>query len=576
MRLNGNRIIFLLFFISSFLQASLHMRPLRMDGRPLEQAHVGEPFILEVSCENGSGDMERPTIAAPEECQIRQNGVEISIKNNTTRSLYTFLARIDKAGNYTLGPAMITNNGKRLYSNEVTLSTGDSPQNYAPTPVSTSQLSQIDEPAVARLEVDVDDAVLGQKINARLRFYRIDDSVEVESVSEPDYTNLGWIIKNRKGPVQGEEHSNGRRYHFIEWQWELYPTKTGDLVVPAYRIDYSCAPERQQFFSFSFLFGNRIAKTLYSNAVTIPVQPLPRYKGTVHAVGHFTSFKAQLKPAVVHEGQAMELELQLQGDGDLDTIAVPIDNFPESVKAYQSKKYCKPAQPYPILCYDYVLQARKSGEYEIPPIEFTFFDLDSHSYRTLTTHAVPFTVLSGATPVAQTQKKKNMQEVPLQMEKDELEPIVTTYKTFFSQRSIAWNWYGILVFVPFIFALAVLSLKIIKNRLQNNDRYKRSKALKKARAQLNRAQKNFQSEQLYTIFVHYCAQRMNVPETTIIKEAINQWVATFADAQQIKRWQQFFDRIEQARYFVTQLSREQVQALFKEAHEWLSYVASNS
>ena len=47
------------------------------------------------------------------------------------------------------------------------------------------------------------------------------------------------------------------------------------------------------------------------------------------------------------------------------------------------------------MLYDFLIVPRNQGKYEIPPIEFTYFDTRTSTYKTIKTNAIPLTVEKG-------------------------------------------------------------------------------------------------------------------------------------------------------------------------------------
>ena len=118
----------------------------------------------------------------------------------------------------------------------------------------------------------------------------------------------------------------------------------------------------------------------------LTIEELPAYKGHVDAVGTFKRFDAQINPSVAQEGEGMVLILEIEGDGDLANIpTLPLKNMPQSLKWYDSKQYIKDSHGVhglPVKCFEYIVQGRAEGSWEIPPQPFTYFDVGKRQYNT--------------------------------------------------------------------------------------------------------------------------------------------------------------------------------------------------
>jgi hypothetical protein len=128
--------------------------------------------------------------------------------------------------------------------------------------------------------------------------------------------------------------------------------------------------------------------TLASKPVTITVKPLPPGKPENFngAVGSF-KIKADLKKNNVAAGDAIELHVQIKGQGNFTVINSPLLTLPGDMESFDPAiKEDLDKTVYPLngtKSFDFILTARDTGDYQIPPIIFSFFDPSSALYKTL-------------------------------------------------------------------------------------------------------------------------------------------------------------------------------------------------
>ena len=316
----GNFFLGLIWFIlfsahvSAFGKVTLSMRGMR--GEKLQKVGIGVPFNLEVTIDGTQKDFSAPEIGSPIG-KLQRTGFRMETFNGVSRITYIYGARIDKPGVYTFGPAIVHGINGPEESDPIEIEVAEQTVAQGQRRRSVQQ----EEAAIARLSVSSDKAVVGEKIYVTLRFYRLQPTVEFLAVAEPEqHKDQGYVIKNKKEPVTGREEIDGVIADYIEWVWELYPNKTGEIVIPAYRVDYTMLPDRYDFFST--LFGARVAKTIYSNAATIKIDPLPPYQGRVDGIGHIKSINASLHPTVMREGEGATLTIAVDGDIDIEQFSV--------------------------------------------------------------------------------------------------------------------------------------------------------------------------------------------------------------------------------------------------------------
>jgi BatD DUF11 like domain len=122
--------------------------------------------------------------------------------------------------------------------------------------------------------------------------------------------------------------------------------------------------------------------------VSLQVRPLPPApSGFSGAVGDF-KITSKIVPVQVKAGEPITWTVELSGSGNWPEIrALPSREAPADFQVIQPKpKRTQPAGKIfeATLTEDVVLVPTKEGSYELPPLDFTFFDPKSGTYRTVT------------------------------------------------------------------------------------------------------------------------------------------------------------------------------------------------
>jgi hypothetical protein len=144
----------------------------------------------------------------------------------------------------------------------------------------------------------------------------------------------------------------------------------------------------QQNFFFDDFFGSYqdYPFKFASNSVKIKVKPLPvtgvppSYNGSV---GNYnmdvTLNKTQTKP-----DEPVALTVNITGTGNIKMLDVPKINLPQDLEVYDPKTSEKISKKSDIISgsksSEYLIIPRRGGQFKIPPIEFSYFDLKKQQY----------------------------------------------------------------------------------------------------------------------------------------------------------------------------------------------------
>lgn len=553
-----------LLHISVYGQLSLHVKS--SEGITLKQAAVGQPFLIQITAKNMGTSLADPEIEGLDNFAVQQRSQSIQIVNNRTSVTYEYTVIANQPGVYTIGPAMAQVHGKKEVSEAIELQVKE--VQAVDKKEARKQNRQVR--AFARLTSSVDSAVVGQKITYTLRFYSNHKRVQLKHV-EPPKAIAGAHVSQAQEPAAGTENIDGVDYAYQEFVWDMYPTQPGLLVIPAHAFDYTIV-KRQRADIFAMFFGSRTeSKRGYSNALTIAIEPLPVYSEPVHAVGTFIDFTATLEPAVAKVGEAALLAITVTGKGDTEHILPPeLQNIPDALKIYFSKKYSYLEQNIQKTCFEYVVQATEPGEWNIPEQNFTFFDVQTHSYKVLQTSTQLLTVLhSGAASDHIIEPQAIVSE---RQDTDRLQPLYVSGLWYAqSERYLPWKWF--FIFCGLLFILWVLYL--FRVRISNwylcifkQQIYKR--AFSQAQKKVFLVENSKQYDQLYHIVLQLFADRKKMDIQIISSENIDEYIVQSEwSANDKKKWEQFFTQISEWVFFEKKQQLANDQGLCKRTLYWI-------
>jgi len=540
------KIVCFLFLITSFFAnycIELTLKAVTLDGYELEKVIAGQTFLLEVSTK-GVTTRQRPKIEGIEKFDVTHAGLKMSTSNGQLSVSYTFNIKIDTPGVYNVGPAEIEYKNNLYRSNDLTIE------------VSQTQVlknkKDLAEKVFFELDSDKQDVVLGEKIPISLRFYFMDgQKIKLERIIPADAKGLRRA--EQEGPFGGQEEIDGVMYNYVEFRWGLFPTKIGSITLPAHRADFSLRVKNGFFGGFSSFFGFGFEqKSVFSNALTFKVLPLPDYDGVVDAVGKFKSFSASVDRSAARQGDGIILTLELEGEGDFENLDITeLKDMPSELKYYDSKRYLvddgvnSGARKKR---FEFIIQGTQKGEFKIPQQTFTFFDTKKSKYKVLKTSEIVLDILSS-------ESKKYM--APKSVENgdpsgalmdlaEEIKPI-DQYGTWYAipSREIPFWIFILLVLVPFV-PFSFVLVKRIVGRLK--ERYSphvtKTYSFAKAKKSLKTAKDKDDFSKIYSIFITFFSERFELKESAITQDTIINILHDGGFSQeQINDWEYFIAKI---------------------------------
>ena len=325
----------------------------------------------------------------------------INGKKSYSKTFSYFLAPQGR-GNYTIGQATIEVKGV-LYKTlpikaEVTAA------------VDTSN-DGTDAGAAARenvhlvAEVSKSNPYLNEAITLVYKLY-VSKDVSVtrqwREIDNPKYADF-WSqnIENRQQKVyEGKYKGKDYRYVILR-RTVLYPQKTGELKIEPLVLDVPV----DVLSNRKDLFGRRLTttvnQTVAAGNIILNVKPLPEegkpadFSG---AVGDF-DFKITTSREVLDANQDFELDVKVSGSGNLKLFDLPEVTLPSALEVYEPKRADNVKTNINgmqgSISQKYTVIPQFKGNYPINAIRFSYFDLVTESYRTVSSRPTVITVENG-------------------------------------------------------------------------------------------------------------------------------------------------------------------------------------
>lgn len=336
--------------------------------------------------------------------------------SSTSSVTYTFILCASKNGSYTISPAHVVANGKKLSSRavKVNVSGTSNGSNGSPRMHDDSD----NQPRLREAGTPIHGGDLFIKVSANKRrvheqepvlltykVYTLVDLTELEG-KMPDLT--GFHTQEIPLPQQKSYHIervNGRAYRCVTWsQYVMYPQMTGKLEIPSITFTGTIVQQNRNVDPFeAFLNGGsgyiEVKKRIKAPGMTIQVDPLPQRPANFSGgVGKF-NISAQISKKEIKANEPVTIRVVVSGIGNLKLIKQPIVNFPKDFDKYDAKITDKTKLTANgvegNMIYDFLAVPRNQGTYEIPAVEFTYYDVSSNTYKTIKTQSFKLEVAKG-------------------------------------------------------------------------------------------------------------------------------------------------------------------------------------
>jgi len=459
---------------------------------------------------------------------------------------YSYILQATRAGKFTIPEAQITVDGKVYKSNPITVEvvkgTVNANANQQSETQSDASTENVKDQIFVRINLNKSKVYLGEQIIATIKIYTRVGLRAFDDFKFPAYT--GFWSQDIETPNQvslERENVNGVIYNVgVLRKSILFPQRTGKIKIDPFEL--SCivqqkAGKRRNFFGELVDVYKDVKVDLVSPPRTVTVMPLPVGKPASFsgAVGSNFKLSANVDRNQLKNNESLTLKVKISGNGNLKLIDKINIDFPKTFEVYDPKikenisNTSAGARGTKI--FEYLLIPREQGDYVIPSIKFSYFDVDSKEYKTLSVPDIPVKVEKGdAIDLSNTSISVSKEDIRtlgsdirfIKQDKFELKPI---NKHFFG--SLAFYLYyliSLFVFVVFVFFMRHkikqnANAVLMKNKRANKISKKR---LKMAASYLKQNDKSrFYDEVIHALW-GYLSDKLNIPVSELSRDTVKE------------------------------------------------------
>ncbi len=499
--------------------------------------------------------------------------------SSETTLTYTYILLAKKEGTFTIPPATIkvknssyTSNGLtiKVLPQDQTAKAQESAGNTAAAGISNSDF-------FVRMEVSKRNVYEQEGFLVTFKLYA-SQICQLTRQKFPEFE--GFLAQEIDLPDKQwvQDHYNGRNYWTVTLrQTVLYPQRSGKITIDAGSFDAVIRVRVQRqgggsIFDDFFDSGyQNVSKELKTTPVSIDVKALPSGKPASFsgAVGNFT-MNAEINSNQVKTNEAVTVKVKIEGNGNLRVLKNPEVKFPNDFEIYDPKVEnnirTTTAGVSGTKVIEYMAIPRFAGEFEIPAIEFSYFDTKSGSYKTLTSQPFKLQVEKGAegeggTPIISNfTNKENVKFLGndiryLKINKVSFVPVEEMFFGTFIYY-MCYLFPGVLFIVFFIIYRKQVKensdLALVRTKKANKMAVRR---LKNAGRFLKENQKEAFYEEVLRALWGYLSDKLNIPQAQLTKDNVeNELVKYGVSESLIKEFIDILNTCEFARYAPAQTS----------------------
>ncbi len=223
-----------------------------------------------------------------------------------------------------------------------------------------------------------------------------------QETQNPKYNNF-WSqnidikqLKVEEGKFKGEMY----RYAVLR-KTVLYPQKSGKLIIEPLTLDVEVEVPSGEVDFFGRPVMTMGHKKVSAGAKTIIVKPLPEAGKSTDFTGAVGDFEFKVIPSKtsVKAGESIDLKIIVSGKGNLKLFTLPKPIVPSSLEMYdpqhQESVQTSLSGMTGNIQDTYTIIPQSEGKYLIKPMTFTYFDLNTKHYKSITSKEITLFVEKG-------------------------------------------------------------------------------------------------------------------------------------------------------------------------------------
>lgn len=571
-----------------------------------EVVQAGEQFSVSWTINSGGGEFSEPPFTGFYKLMGPQTSYSSStqiINGKITRETsYTYVYYIQalKDGNFVIPPAAITVKNKTYYSDSLRIKVIGSSQvqqngQGAGRNTTDDQVEMTGDDIFVNLSLDKRDAFIGENIGVTIKLYT---RVDVSGINEIKYPGFEGFLKTdletppltslQRESINGTIYGTGVVQRFL-----LYPQIPGEITIDPVQISVLIRQKTGQsdpFFGEFFSTYTTIPKAVLSKPVRIKVNPLPGTKpDDFSGIAGRITLNSSLNKDTVNVNDAVNLKIVISGNGNLKMAGAPELKLPADLEVYDPKVTDDLKNSMNGTTgqktFEYLLIPRHYGDFTIPPVTYSFFNVVSKQYERIKTPELHFYARKGTDQnpgitvyggVSKEDVKYLGKDIRFISSKQGF--LRKTGNLFASKRSF----YSAYAFALIVFLVVLFIRREHIRRNSDISAVKNRKAGKVAGKRLKEAEKCLkenQSDKFYEEILKalwgYLSDKLNIPVSELNRSsAVNALTEKGIAEEEVNNLASVIDKCEYAR-FAPSSSAEEAEKIYDEAARFIRLIENS-
>jgi len=470
-------------------------------------------------------------------------------QTRTQKYSYSYFLEPLEKGSFVIEPAQAIVDGEHYNTNSIPIEVveSDDPSSAATDPaVPSERETEAEGDLFVRAYASNKNPFIGEQV---IITYKIYTKVPVTrySIDRPPSYQGFWsedITAQEESRETTTEYIDGQRYRVAEIRRiAIFAQKSGNLTIEPLQME--CLVRRveqrrrerlfEEFMLSPYDSPRFVRETIKSNELELDVKPLPAQDQPSSFAGLVGDFQlsASLNSDQIQTNDAVTMEVKISGNGNLKIADSPPVEFPSNLDTYDphtrddiSKS---PSGLSGSRTFEYLLIPRTAGEYEIPPVELSYFDPESEEYKTLTSEK--FILTAKGDPVMTASDERIYREDIRYIDRD----IRHIYMRNVTLRSLGSSFFrSTFFYVLFVLPVAFFAVFMVfyYDNLKNDSnsaimRTKKAnrvarKRMKKAGKLLKQNRENEFYDEIFKTLWGYVSDKMNIPVSELNRDNVKE------------------------------------------------------
>jgi hypothetical protein len=571
-----------------------------------EVVRTGQQFSVSWTINSGGGDFSEPSF----ENFYKLMGPQTSYSSSTqiingkitreTTYTYVYYLQALKEGRFVIPPAKFTFKNKTYNSDslriEVTGSNAPQPKlQSAAKNNSNEPVEENGDDVFVNLVLDKKEVFLGEHIVATVKIY---SKVDISGINEIKFPGFEGFLKTDLNTPQltslKRENVNGTIYGTgVVQQFLLYPQISGEMNIDPVQISVLIQQKTGQsdpFFGDFFSTYTTVPKAVFSKALKVKVNPLPGIKpADFSGIVGTASLTASLNKDSVNVNDAVNLKLVISGTGNLKLANAPEMRLPADLEVYDPKVTDDLKNGMNGTSgqktFEYLLIPRHYGDFTIPPVSYSYFNISAKKYENLKTPELHFYARKGTDQNAGITvyggvSKEDVKYLGKDIRFIKSDPgllkksgnMLSSKRSFYSTYAFALILFLVILFIRKEHIRRNADLTTVRNRKAGKVAGRR---LKEAEKCLKDKQTDKFYEEILKAIWGYLSDKLNIPVSELTRNsAVNSLTVTGIQEEEINNLASILDTCEFAR-FAPSSSEAEAEKIYEGASKFIRFVENS-